>query len=127
MNPQRGEVTITLQGQEFVLRPSYEALVGIEQMTGDTVVSVARRVTSASYGIADAVAIVTAGLKAAGAPATPKKVGEMIFATGLLDISGPLTAFMTNALTGGEQPGEAVAAEPTESRTDASPPSPTPQ
>lgn len=126
-NPQRGEVLITFAGTEYTLTPTYQALVEIERMTGLKIVEIARQLMSGSVGIQDAVAIVTAGMKASGEPAIADKVGEMIFEEGLIKVSPLLVEFLNNALTGGEEaePGEDKAAETETSHTETSPPSPT--
>lgn len=102
-------------------------MIEIENITGDGLVTIARRVMSTDYKFSDAIAVVTAGLRAAGEPASEDKVGEMIHQKGLLTIGPELVEFLTNALTGGEEgEGEAKAAGPKKSRTKDSPPSPTP-
>lgn len=110
------------------MRPTYQAIMEIEQAAGVGVVPIARRVLANEHGLTEAVAIITAGLRASGEPATPDKVGQMVLDDGLLNLTAPLVEFLTNALSGGEEaePGEAEAEEATASHTETSPPSPTP-
>ena len=127
-NGVRGDVGITLGGKEYVLRPTYQALIEIERMTGGTMTTVARRILDGDIGMGDATAIITAGLKAAGEPATTEAVGKMVYDAGLLNVGVPLVQFCTNGLTGGDvaDKGEAAAVSQTEeSHTEDSPPLPT--
>lgn len=110
-NPERGEIEIelvTLSGdrQTFILRPTWEAMVEIETRTGMGMIAMANKLSSFQFGFIEAVAIITAGLKAGGDPAKIEMVGPMIFKTGLTKLISPLQEFVTNALTGGEPPGE---------------------
>lgn len=126
MNPERGEVEIELTGRKFVMRPSYTALMEIERTTGIGLVPLARRIINLEYGLGDAVAVITAGLRAKGEGASPEKVGSMVMETGLLIVGPALVKFMTNALRGGDdEPGEVKAADQTSSSSDDPPPSPT--
>lgn len=124
-NKERGDVDIELLGKQYILRPTWQACIEIERATGEGLVPLARRVIAVDYGLNDAVAIVTAGLKATGEPASADAVGDMVMKTGLLGVGPSLAQFMTNALTGGEEPGEAKAADQDTSNTEGSPPSPT--
>lgn len=112
-NRERGEVSVTLDGKDFVLRPSFTAAVEIEQMLGVGSVEVARRIEEWRFGLREAAAIITAGLKAAGEPASYNKVGEMVHKTGTIGLMPILHEYMTNLLTGGSEPGEAKAADQT--------------
>ena len=81
---QIGEVEIELDGRAYTMRPCFQALAEIEAATGTGIMALVRRFAGKSFGIGDVTAVVTAGLKAAGEPATQEKVGELIFKTGLL-------------------------------------------
>jgi len=113
-NPHRGEVEIALpvagQARTFVLRPSYGALAEIEAALGCGLVALVRRMEREDYGIVDLATIVTAGLRAAGEPASRDKVGEMIREAGFAPVVRAVSRFLENALTGGAPPGEADAA-----------------
>jgi len=110
VNEQRGEVAITLAGKSFVLRPTYGALAEIESTLGCGIVALVRRLERGDFGVVDLAVIVTAGLKAAGEPATQDKVGEMIRQAGFAPVVKATAAFLENALTGGQEPGKNQAA-----------------
>lgn len=109
VNKHRGEVEITLDGRKFVMRPTFQAMVEIEAATGRGLLGLVRRISEMDFGYAEAQAVITAGLRAAGEQATPDKVGEMVFNTGLAAVAGPVGAFLMGALSGGGQPGEGEA------------------
>lgn len=111
MNKHRGEVEIMLDGKAYVMRPTFEAMAEIEAKTGHGMLYLATRTAEGDIGITEAAMIITAALRAAGEPATVETVGPMIFRTGLIKVLAPVGEYLTNALTGGEPPGEAVAAD----------------
>jgi hypothetical protein len=105
-NKHRGEVEITLDGKSFTLRPTFQAMVEIEAVLGKGLLGLVRRISEMEFGYTEAQAVITAGLRAAGEKATPEKVGEMVFRTGLAELAGPIGSFLTAALSGGAEPGE---------------------
>lgn len=99
-NRLRGEVAIRLGGRDYVLRPTFQALCEIETRTGRGIVALARRTAAGDVGVAETAAIVTAGLRAAGEPATFDTVGRLILEAGLAACVPAVTAFLTAALGG---------------------------
>ena len=97
---QPGDIEIELGGRRFVMRPSYKAVCEIEEATGVGVPALAARVMNGQEKLTEIAAIVTAGLRAAGEPASFGKVGEMIFAAGLEKALGPAVEFLTRAIGG---------------------------
>lgn len=96
-NPDRGEVAIKLAGKEYVMRPSYEAQVAIEQKLGvsmDELYVRIRRLVSgifdssvkiggAGLKLAELAIVICEGVRAADngeqlAEWTPDRVGELI-------------------------------------------------
>ncbi len=110
-NPHRGDVAVTFGGKEFVLRPTWQAIVEIETSTGRGIVEIAQVVATNRHGLTMSAHIITAGLKAAGEPASYEKVCAMIHEKGVVNLSVEIDQFLTNALTGGMEPGEAKAAD----------------
>jgi hypothetical protein len=103
-NPHRGEVAVTLDGHSFTLRPSWEALVEIEQATGVGIMQLAAAFATGRFRVTDLHAVLMAGLKAGGEKrADPAEVGRMIAATGIMNggLLKSVTAFLENAITGG--------------------------
>ena len=110
-NPHRGEVEITLAGKTYVMRATFGAVVEIETKTGTGLVDLAERTYSGKPRLTDLTAVVWAGLRAAGEPATYEKVGEMVMDEGIQAAIGPVLEFLGQACTGGKTTGEAQAAE----------------
>lgn len=114
-DPKHGDVEIELATEEgerrkFVLRPSFEAIVEIEEQTGQTVFTLARRLSRGELGQHDAAHIMTAGLKAAGETASHAAVGGMIARTGLADLLAALGDFFGKVLGGYQNANDATAA-----------------
>lgn len=114
-NKERGDIAVTLGGRKFALRPTYEALCEIEEATGVKIVPLAAMFAAKHFGMRDMTAVVTAGLKAAGEPATAGTVGPMIVATGVTDpdLNTAVNDFFVMALSGGKESGEGDAEKET--------------
>ncbi len=113
-DPKCGDVEIELatdtgERRKFVLRPSFAAIVEIEEQTGQSIFTLARKLSRGEMGQQDAAHIISAGLKAAGETASHAAVGEMIARTGLADVLGALGDFFGKVLGGYENVGDAGA------------------
>ena len=107
VDPKRGDIEIELvteagERRKFVLRPSFAAIVEIEEQTGRSIFALARRFSKAEIGQHDAAHIITAGLSAAGETASHVTVGEMIARTGLADVLAAVGDFLAKILGGYE-------------------------
>lgn len=114
-DPKRGDVEVELATdtgarRKFVLRPSFAAIVEIEEQTGQSIFVLARRFSKAELGQRDAAHIITAGLNAAGETASFATVGEMVARSGLSDVLGALGDFLGKVLGGYENTEDAGAA-----------------
>ncbi len=106
-----GDVEITLAGKAFVLRATPAAVLEIEERTGVGLTAIALRIGRGEISLKDLTAVVTAGLKAAGEPASHDKVCRMIFETGMMELTEPVGAFLLAAVTGGRALEEIAPAE----------------
>ncbi|PWR22753.1 gene transfer agent family protein [Zavarzinia aquatilis] len=95
-NPHRGEVSVTLGGQVYRLRPSFAALAETEVMAGCGLVPLARRFLDGSYGLRDVVAVLVPALKAAGQGG--ESVGQLVIDTGFLTVAPACAALLAAAL-----------------------------
>lgn len=120
-NQQRGDVEIILEKQKFVMRPTFEAMIQIENETGLGMVELTLLALQGRLGLRQVTSIVAAGLKATGNPATNENIGPKIFRTGIMNVSPSVNDFLNNALHGGEKPGEAEAADQMKSLSEDSP------
>lgn len=108
-NEIRGEVSITLDGSKFVLRPSYEAILGFEKATGKSLIELARAASSGSLSVTDAAAIVTGCIQAwgkatensAASGVNAKRIGELLIEGSMLLVLKRLELLLFIAATGG--------------------------
>lgn len=98
-NEQRGEVSITLQGKAYTLRPSFAAIAAIERRTGCGIMLLAQKFLSVSFGLSDAVTVMEECAKAADTP-LPADAGEIIRQEGLEGLALPLMQLVTAAIRG---------------------------
>lgn len=92
---------VTLGPHTYTLRPSFAALLQLEQRTGCGLVTLARRFADGSFTLADAEAVLRAGIEGAGQSA-PAELGLLLVQSGLAGVAQPLAAFLHLALTGEE-------------------------
>lgn len=109
----RGEVTIVLEGQEYHLRPSYEAIVAIEEMTGKTTFELAnaarnQALTLAECGIVTARMMQAFGESHPGDPlistyknSKPENLARLIMVEGVMKVQPRLAVLLIAAVTGG--------------------------
>ena len=117
-DPKQGDVEIELatdrgERRKFVLRPSFAAIVEIEEQTGQSIFVLARQLSRGEMGQHDAAHIITAGLNAAGETASYATVGEMIARSGLADVLAALGDFFGTVLGGYEYANDAGVAPKT--------------
>ncbi|PTD19900.1 GTA-gp10 family protein [Sphingomonas fennica] len=107
-NAERGEIDIVLGKKRRVLRPSYEAVMTIETLTGRSLRELAQMANAMTMPIAT-MAVVVAELIRAGAAdddiggkqGEPEVWGKLIYEAGMPAIAARLTVVLTAALTGG--------------------------
>ncbi len=99
MNKQRGEVAVRLNGHEYTMRPTFEALVEIEERLGAGLVPIARRFVDAQFGVREVSGILAAGIRGGGEK-VPANLGELIVRQGVLSFSDAIGTFLTGALQG---------------------------
>lgn len=76
-NPERGEITLILDGSEFVLRPTHEAIEAFETATGKGLLQLAREALNGQLRLAE-VAQVTAECIRAWGRATNDRVAQAV-------------------------------------------------
>jgi len=105
-----GNVEIELDGETVTLKPSLRAAQAISRQSGGISAAVA---AVGRFDFDAIVSVVTLGLGASDAEA--KAIPEKIFVTGLTDLVGPVTKFLTIIANGGrpiDQNGGEEAADP---------------
>lgn len=110
-NATRGEVSLELEGAEYVLRPSYEAISAFETQTNRSLIDLARAAGDGELKLSESAIIVTECIKAHGRATDDKalaafnaaRVGELILQAdgGLLIAMKRLELLLFMAATGG--------------------------
>ena len=110
-NAERGEITLTLDGAEFVLRPTAEAIMAFEDATEKGLLQLAREAVKGELRTAEVAQIVTECVRAWGRATGQKsaqavnavRIGELIQESeiGLRGAMDTLAALLAIAATGG--------------------------
>jgi hypothetical protein len=111
INPLRGEVAITIDGAERILRPTMDAIVKWETATDQSTWELARALSDRSIRMAAMANIIVA---AAVDGLTQADVGAEIERSGTAPLFSAALQLLANTLTRGVEvtPGEADATEP---------------
>lgn len=98
-NPYRGEISLELAGQRHVLRPSFEALVAIEQERG-SLLAMIERASAGTLMLDDIVTVLWACMRAGGSDYDKAMVGRRVVETGIAAATPAFRDLLTMALTG---------------------------
>lgn len=101
MNPQRGEVEITLGGQSYTIRPTFQVLSSIEGALGCGTLAVVQRWTRGEIAVTEVAQILFQALRPMKGPAL-NKIGEMLMREGYQHHIAPLVNFMARPFTGND-------------------------
>jgi len=100
-NPYRGEVEAVLDGARVTLRLTLGALAELEAALGaEGLVDLAERFEGRAMRAADVIAVIAAGLRGAGRPATPDEVAAMAVEGGAGGAARLAARLLTAAFTG---------------------------
>lgn len=111
LNPQRGELKISLGEKTYNGRVTLDTLMRIESGLGMGLVKIAQKLQEGDLRVNELLSIITPIIRAGGNSVDQKEVGEVLWAAGLAEgmrVAGEIIAY---ALTAGGEPGKAVAAE----------------
>ncbi|WP_439816226.1 gene transfer agent family protein [Zavarzinia sp. CC-PAN008] len=97
-NPHRGEVDLVIGPHHLTLRPTFEALVEIEERAGTGLIPLTRRFLSRDFGLKDALAVIGPAAKAGGR--VPDDLGPALVAHGLVGLGPALAGFLVRAVAG---------------------------
>lgn len=102
MNKIRNETKLVLGKDEYILRPTFDCMVAIEEATGKALPSFVHAIFTQTVGVKDTVIIIVEGTKAAGKAMSASEASELIQEYGILQVQEGLTDFLTTALYGGK-------------------------
>jgi hypothetical protein len=110
-NATRGEVSLTLDGTDYVLRPSFDAICAFEAETGHSAIDLTLMASSGKLHTMHAATIVAECIKAQGravndqamTAVNAKRIGELIHEAegGQMIVFKRLELLLTLAVTGG--------------------------
>lgn len=130
-NPERGEFALELDGERFVLRPSFEAIVAFEQETGKGLMDLTRSAIGGTVTLSEMAIIATHCIRAWGrendvtsaAGVNAQRVGKLIMesAQGLTGATVLIGTLLALAVNGGLTATGEVKAASTKSPTTGSP------
>ena len=102
-NRLRGEVALTLGGCPHVLRPSFAAIVAIEERLGG-MIGLAFKASKGELGVREMAVLIfeTWEKGRIGAP-SEGEIGEMILDEGLASVAPAVSALLAAVLTGGRR------------------------
>lgn len=109
-NKHRGEVKVTLDGVEYTMRPTFEALISIEDDLNKKLVSIARAFFQSDIGVKETAHIIHRGIESSGAQLSLEAVGRAVVKGGVNNYIKPIVNFLTEGL-GGEDKGKGEEAE----------------
>jgi hypothetical protein len=110
-NKARGEVTLELDGETYVLVPSFGAVCEIEDKTGANLFNLGRRLELAEISARDLIDLAHACLAPVGYTGDKAHLGEAIVEAGTLKVIAALTEFCRNYAFGGQDEKKDAAAE----------------
>lgn len=114
INAHRGEVGITLDGKEYPMLPTYEAMAAVERRLG-SVLSLSRRMLDPKQGlptVAETAVLVTECIRAAGRArndtilqeVSEEIIGQKLYEEGILEVMEAVSEVLGNMITGGTAP-----------------------
>lgn len=98
-NPLRGEVEFVLGDETFILRPTFEALVRVEQKLGG-LFSIVDRATNGQVTLDDIVTVIWSCAQAGGSPLDREAIGQLIAENGVAQATSAFRTVLTVALAG---------------------------
>ncbi len=110
-NKARGEVTLELGGESYVLVPSFGAVCEIEDKIGANLFNLGRRLELAEISASDLIDMAHACLAPVGYKGDKARLGEAIVEAGALKVIAALTEFCRNYAFGGQEEKKDGAAE----------------
>jgi hypothetical protein len=97
-NPLRGEVSMTLGGRAFTLRPSFAAIVTVEERLG-SVISLALKASKGELGLREATALLWETLDQRTAM-SEEELGGLILQEGVAAVAPAVSALLAAILRG---------------------------
>ncbi len=113
-NPHRGEISVTLDGVEYVLRPTAQAMVSIEERLNIGILAlIARAYEKRDIRLTDIAVIIAEGIRAQGreiddkmmANVSTDKIKDLVFAEGMMSMLPAVQDFLVIGAVGSKNAG----------------------
>ncbi|MHA1835998.1 MAG: gene transfer agent family protein [Candidatus Odinarchaeia archaeon] len=128
-NSQRGEVSIKLSGETYIMRPSFEALCELEDVLGTTLPQLVIDLQTGNVSLKKVTAVIWSGIWGYNKDKAPSmvEIGEMVVNDGMLNIvnqdlvkdptvedAGPIITYLVYGISGNESVEEDQTEDPKE-------------
>lgn len=118
-NPHRGEISVKLDSEAYVLRPDFDAILAIDEALGGITALTRRAINDvSSLTITELATVITEGIRAHGrstgsasAHSGVEVVKRMIVKSGIPTVLPAVASFLAAAVTGGVEAGNAQSPE----------------
>ncbi len=107
-NKERGEVTLALGGESYLLVPSFGAVCGIEDALGTNLFELGQRLESAQVSAVEIIDFAHACIAEAGYKMARERLAELIIEAGTSTVLAPLTEYCRIYMFGARRDSEAV-------------------
>jgi hypothetical protein len=99
-NEQRGEVSVVLNGVNYVLRPTFEALAYIEGQIGKSLFTLLSQFSEKGITLNEQITIIKIGAEASGTKInlTDQELGKLILKTSLTSVIATVCKFVQKGL-----------------------------
>lgn len=98
----KGDVKVVGAGTEYVLRPSFGAMMGIEQRSKKSLLKIVEEFQAGHGTLADTIAILKEGTKAAGRIIMDSEIEALFDAEGVVNVQVQMANYFVAALFGGK-------------------------
>lgn len=99
-NPYRGEVTFTIDEEDYTVRPTFQIIAEMEAQFGG-IMPMAKRIAGGDFTVTEIVGVILIALKGQKGAPKPQALQELIFDEGATNFLIPISTFLANALTSG--------------------------
>lgn len=105
----RGEIAMVFDGQDVVIRPTFQSVMRLEQLSGRPLLVIARDMSQGIPSATDIVRVLHVGMNAAGVknPSTGREytteeVGEIVLRDGMANFYEYVAAYVGSVMNGGK-------------------------
>ncbi len=98
-NKNRGEIIVELDGTDYTIRPTFQAICSIEAATDNSIISILSSLKESNLTLDQITSIVFYGISACKEHSfTKKEVGEKIYRSGIIKILPKAIKFLEYAI-----------------------------